>query len=82
MSHTLTISDDLYAQLGTIADQRGMSIEELLRRWLLTDQDQRDGDQRARQVAVQRSRELYAELEARYGTFPDSTDLLREDRAR
>jgi hypothetical protein len=82
MSHTLTISDDLYARLETTARQQGVSIEELLQRWPLSDQTDWDRDLRARRDAVQRSRELYAELAARYGSFPDSTDLVREDRAR
>ncbi len=82
MSHTLTISDDLYARLETAARRQGVSVEEILHRWPLPPQDEGDGDLRARRDAVRRSRELYAELEAHHGTFPDSTDLLRDDRAR
>jgi hypothetical protein len=82
MSHTLTISDDLYTRLEATARRQGVSIEELLQRWPLSDQSAWDRELRARQEAVERSRALFAELEARYGAFPDSTDLIREDRAR
>lgn len=88
MSRTLTIPDDLYADLAERAHRRGVSVEDLLRAWpadTLADKcatHEADEDLRARQDAVQRSIALYEHLAARYGVFPDSTDLLRDDRAR
>jgi hypothetical protein len=34
MSRVLTLSDDLFDRLRGVADQRGLSVEELLDRWL------------------------------------------------
>ena len=88
MSQTLTIPDDLYADLAERARRHGVSIEDLLRTWptgIPADTraaHETDEDLRARQDAVQRSIALYEHLAARYGVFPDSTDLLRDDRAR
>lgn len=88
MSRTLTIPDDLYADLAERARRHGVSIEDLLRVWpgdIPTDKQTKhemDVELQARQDAVQRSITLYEHLAARYGAFPDSTDLLRDDRAR
>lgn len=76
MSHTITISDDLFTRLEATARQRGISIEELLRSWPLPDQTPAPRDALARAAA------LGAALAARYGMMPDSTDLIRDDRAR
>lgn len=83
MSQTLTISDDLYATLAERARRHGVSIEDLLRMWPDdTRTDGTDEGMQARRYAVQCSSALYEQLAARYGTFPDSTGLLRDDRAR
>lgn len=77
MSQTLTIPDDLAER----ARRHGVSIENLLRAWPRdTSADKRAEHEtgmelRARQDAVQRSITLYEHLAARYGAFPDSTDL-------
>lgn len=76
MSHTITVSDDLYRHLETTARQQGVSIEELLRSWPLPDQTPTPHDALARAAA------LGEELSARYGMMPDSTALIRDDRAR
>lgn len=86
MSQTLTIPDDLYARLENTARRR-VTIEGLLRTWQSNDQDEQDiGDEGAemsrRRAAVARMDATRAELAARYGEMPDSTDLIREDRAR
>ena len=76
MSQTLTIPDELYASLDEAARARGMSIAELLRAWQAYDQAAASREALARVAA------LGEELSARYGLMPDSTDLIREDRAR
>ena len=82
MSQNLTISDDLYRRLDITARGRGLSIEELLRSWTLYGTGDIASDLRARRDAIQRSVALYEQLQAHHGLFPDSTDLLREDRSR
>lgn len=78
MSHTLIISDTLYAQLERSAHQRGLqSIQRLLELWQAN-----EDEWRRRQQAVQRIRLVREQLFARYGIQPDSTALLREDRGR
>lgn len=87
MSQALTISDDLYAHLKNTAQSRGVSIEELLRTWQNTDRGSEEEvdaetELRRRRMAVKRIATTRAELIARYGEMPDSTDIIREDRAR
>jgi hypothetical protein len=85
VSQNITISDDFYAFLADTARRRGVSIEELLRTWqAASHEDERTADEqmRARHDAVQHSIALYDQLAASHGVFPDSTDLVREDRAR
>lgn len=86
MSQTLTIPDDLYARLESTARRRGVTIEELLSAWPINDQDRDNSDVseelRRRRVAVARIDATRAEFAARYGEMPDSTAMIREDRAR
>lgn len=84
MSQMLTIPDDLYARLEESARRRGVTIEELLSSWPIDDQggDVEDAELRRRRDAVARIDTTRAALAARYGEMPDSTDLIREDRAR
>lgn len=84
MSQMLTIPDDLYARLEESARRRGVTIEELLSSWPIDDQggDVEDAELRRRRDAVARIDATRAALAARYGEMPDSTDLIREDRAR
>ena len=77
MSHTLTISDELYTRLATTARQQGVSIEELLERWPHPSQSDESAELRARREAFDRIAALSAELSARYGEMPL---LLRERR--
>lgn len=78
MSRTLTISDDLYARLETEARARGLTtVEQLLEEW-----DRREADLSLREDTVRRIDQLRDRLLAKYGQMPDSTELLREDRAR
>lgn len=75
MSQTLTISDELYVRLEHSARQQGFdSVEQLLDTWLRMVED--------RKVTVQRIDALRARLFKSYGTMPDSTELVREDRQR
>ena len=83
MSQAIVIPDDLYARLDAAAHRRGVSIEELLRSWQATGEHVDEGvELRRRHEAFERIAALGEELSARYGEMPDSTDLIREDRAR
>lgn len=78
MSQSLTISDELYARLQAAARQRGLSsVQELLESW---NPDGEPLSERSR--AVDRIDALRQRLLAIYGEMPDSTALVREDRAR
>ncbi len=78
MSRTLVISDALYERLERTARQRGLqSIEQLLEEW------QHSSDEvSAREATIARIDALRDHLRTKYGEMPDSTTLLREDRAR
>jgi hypothetical protein len=78
MSRTLTIPDALYTRLESTARARGFSsIEQLLEVW-----QSHEDTLRHRQEVVARIDALRERLFATYGTFPDSTEGIREDRAR
>lgn len=77
MSRTLTISDELYARLEREAQIRGLSIERLLEEWQSS-----DASLHQRKDVVRGIDALREHLFSKYGEMPDSTDLLREDRAR
>jgi hypothetical protein len=78
VSRTLTIPDALYARLESTARACGFSsIEQLLEVW-----QSREDALRHRQQAVAQIDALRARLFATYGAFPDSTEYVREDRAR
>jgi hypothetical protein len=78
MSRTLTIPDALYLRLESIARARGLSsIEQLLEMW-----QTREDDLRYRHEVVTQIDALRERLFATYGMFPDSTESVREDRAR
>ena len=78
MSRTLTISDELYDRLDSEARSRGLrSIENLLDEWGRSQEDLRQ-----RRDAVKKIDDLRENLFAKYGQMPDSTALVREDRAR
>ena len=77
MSHTLTLSDELYDQLEVEAQNRGLSsVEELLAE-IGTEELRRERREGVRRIDALRER-----LRAEYGELPDSTELLRADRAR
>jgi hypothetical protein len=78
VSRTLTISDELYDRLDSEARSRGLrSIENLLDEWGRSQEDLRQ-----RRDAVKKIDDLRENLFAKYGQMPDSTALVREDRAR
>jgi predicted CopG family antitoxin len=77
MSRTLTVSDELYARLEKEAQLRGLSIERLLEEWERTEANLLQRKDVVREIDV-----LREQLFSRYGEMPDSTDLVREDRAR
>ena len=77
MSRTLTISDELYARLEKEAQMRGLSIERLIEEW-----ERNQADLFKRQRVVREIDDLREHLFSKYGETPDSTDLVREDRAR
>lgn len=78
MTHTLIISDTLYAQLERSARHRGLQdIQRLLEFWQAN-----EDERRRRQQAVQQIHLLRERLFATYGAQSDSVALLREDRER
>jgi hypothetical protein len=78
MSHTLTISDTLYARLEHAARERGFqSIEQLLEAWQAV-----DAERQQRQQIVQQIDQVREQMFTTYGEMPDSVEFLREDRAR
>lgn len=77
MSRTLTISEELYARLEREAQSRGLSIERLIEEW-----EQREAQLLLRKDTVREVDDLRERLFAKYGEMPDSTELIRKDRAR
>lgn len=72
---TLTISDSLYQRLMAEAQLQGMSVEQLIEEW-----ESKESEIRRRQEAGKRIKNIYKEMEAKYGLMPDSAELVREDR--
>jgi hypothetical protein len=78
MSQTITVSDDLYARLEQSARHRGFaSVEQLVDAWQTAEDKLCQ-----RRAAVQRIHETREKLRSAYGELPDSTEWIREDRAR
>jgi predicted CopG family antitoxin len=77
MSRTLTISDELYARLEKEAQMRGLSIERLIEEW-----ERNEAELLRRQDVVRGIDGLREHLFSKHGEMPDSTDSIREDRAR
>jgi uncharacterized protein with von Willebrand factor type A (vWA) domain len=78
MSHTLNISDALYAELETATRQHGLNnIEQLIEKWHSYDEELKQ-----RQMVVQKINALRERLFATYGEMTDSVELIREDRNR
>jgi predicted CopG family antitoxin len=77
MSRTLTISDELYARLEKEAQMRGLSIERLIEEW-----ERNEANLLQRKDTVREIDSLREQLFSKYGEMPDSSDLIREDRAR
>lgn len=77
MSRTLTISDELYARLEKEAQMRGLSIERLIEEW-----ERNEANLLQRKDVVREIDTLRERLFFKYGEMPDSSDLVREDRAR
>ena len=78
MSQTVTIPDALYLRLEQTTHAHGFSsIAQLLEVW-----QSHEDTLRHRQEVVARIDALRERLCATYGVFPDSTEAVREDRAR
>jgi predicted CopG family antitoxin len=77
MSRTLTISDELYSRLEREAQIRGLSIELLIEEW-----ERNEANLLRRKAVVHGIDSLRERLFSKYGEMPDSSDLIREDRAR
>ena len=78
MSRTLTISDNLYAQLEVAARVRGLgSVEQLLDTWQFSEDNVYHRQQTVRQIDALRNR-----LFKKYGEMADSVELIRDDRGR
>lgn len=78
MSRTLHISDELYKRLEANARERGFANVERM----LEDQGGNGFDAQQRQDAVRGIDDLRKLLASKYGEMPDSTDSIRNDRAR
>lgn len=78
MSRTLQISDELYARLEANARERGFANVE----HMLEEQAGNGFDLQRRQDVVRGIERLRDRLFERYGQMADSTDSIREDRAR
>ena len=77
MSRTLIISDELYARLDKEARMRDLSIERLIEEW-----ERNEANLLRRKDVVREIDGLRERLYSKYGEMTDSTDLVREDRAR
>ncbi len=78
MSQTLVLPDELYSRLEQTVHQRGLqNVEELLESW-----QAKEDELANRKRIVERIDAVRAYLFAKYGKMPDSTELVREDRAR
>lgn len=78
MSRTLTISDNLYAQLEVAARVRGLgSVEQLLDTWQFSEDNVHHRQETVRQIDALRDR-----LFKKYGEMADSVELIRDDRGR
>lgn len=77
MSRTLTISDELYSRLEQEAQSRGLSIERLIEEW-----ERNEAALLRRKRVVREIDDLRERLFSKHGEMPDSSDLLRADRAR
>ncbi|MCH8292762.1 hypothetical protein IH992_16860 [Candidatus Poribacteria bacterium] len=78
MSRTLTISDNLYAQLEVAARVRGLgSVEQLLDTWQFSEDNVHHRQETVRQIDALRNR-----LFKKYGEMADSVELIRDDRGR
>ncbi len=74
---TLIIEDQLFERLDRTARTEGLDgVEQLV---VKISKPEPDDDRRK---AVGRIRNLRKRLQTRYGEMPDSTELIREDRAR
>ncbi len=80
MNKTITVPEDLYAQLEKSARNRSLdSVAELIKELLAQDQAE---ELRERREAVQGILELHERMAAKYGIVDDSTELIRRDRER
>jgi|GEM_PF-511788 hypothetical protein len=82
MLQNLAISDTLYKQLETTAQNSGFTsledfLAELVRLW-----ETRAEELRRRHQVVTQIDELRTRLWRKYGVMSDSVDLIREDRTR
>ena len=77
MSRTLTISNELYDRLAKEAQMRGLTIERLIAEW-----ERGEANLIKRKDVVREIDGLREHLFSKYGEMPDSSDLIREDRAR
>lgn len=76
MSVTITISDETYKKLETIAKSRGFEkVEDFLGEW-------EELELANRREVVDGIRKFHQRMKEKYGVMPNSVDILREDRMR
>lgn len=80
MSVTITISNETYQSLESLARLRGKkSVEQLLEDF---ESLERGKELEERRKIGKNIRDFQKRMSEKYGIMPDSTDLINEDRAR
>jgi predicted CopG family antitoxin len=76
MSVTITISDETYQKLKTVARSKGFEdVEKFLDEW-------KEPELASRREVVDGILEFHEKMKEKYGVMENSTEMLREDRMR
>lgn len=76
MSVTITVSDETYKKLKTVARSKGFEdVEKFLDEW-------KESELANRREVVDRILEFHEKMKEKYGAMENSTEILREDRMR
>ena len=76
MSVTITVSDETYQKLKTVAQSKGFEdVEKFLGKW-------EELELANRREVVDRILEFQNRMGEKYGVMPNSVELVREDRER
>lgn len=76
MSVTITVSDETYQKLKTVAQSKGFEdVEKFLGEW-------EELESASRREVVDGILAFHEKMKEKYGVMDDSTEMLREDRMR